>query len=190
MELEQFIARYPRTIALKDGDEVEVRVMGRSDGAAVLEFARSLPQEDVMFLRIDITQPETVEAWLRDIDAGLVTSLAAYDGPRFIGYASVRRDPTRWLRRVGELRANIDPGHRSKGLGRALLSQVFELARSLDLRKITANMTDGQPGTQAVLRQLGFVPEAVLAEFVEDRAGNLRDLVVMVYDVKGSDPST
>ena len=48
-----------------------------------------------------------------------------------------------------------------------------------------ASMTTDQPGAQAAFRKLGFVPEALLADYVEDRNGLARDMVIMSYDVDG-----
>jgi L-amino acid N-acyltransferase YncA len=76
-------------------------------------------------------------------------------------------------------------GYRARGLGRTLTAQIFDLARGLGLRKLMANMTTDQPGAQAAFRRLGFVPEALLADYVEDRNGTPRDLVMMSYDIGG-----
>ena len=46
-------------------------------------------------------------------------------------------------------------------------------------------MTVDQHGAQAAFRRLGFVPEALLADYVEDRNGRPRDLVIMSHDVDG-----
>jgi RimJ/RimL family protein N-acetyltransferase len=46
-------------------------------------------------------------------------------------------------------------------------------------------MTADQHGAQAAFRRLGFVPEAMLADYVEDRNGVSRDLVIMSYDIEG-----
>ena len=62
---------------------------------------------------------------------------------------------------------------------------IFDLARSLGLKKLTAHMTTDQRGAQAAFRRLGFVPEALLADYAEDRKGISRDLVIMSYDVEG-----
>jgi RimJ/RimL family protein N-acetyltransferase len=66
-----------------------------------------------------------------------------------------------------------------------LTSQIFDVARGLGLSKLVANMTSDQHGAQSAFRRLGFVPEAVLADYVEDRKGRLRDLVIMTYDILG-----
>lgn len=175
----------PRSVNLPDGTTVEIRPMTPQDREAVLTFARNLAQEDLLFLRVDITQPAVVDDWMRNIESGYSTTLAAIQGGSLVGYAAVHRNPAPWTRRVGEIRVNVSSGYRGKGLGRVLTSNIFDVARGLGLSKLVANMTSDQHGAQAAFRRLGFVPEAVLADYVEDRKGNLRDLVIMTYDIEG-----
>ncbi|MEQ8485004.1 MAG: GNAT family N-acetyltransferase [Pseudomonadales bacterium] len=177
--------QYPKTVTLPSGPKVELRRMAAQDRDAVLGFARGLPQEDLLFLRVNLTEPGVVDEWVRNVEAGYSTTLVAYDDGGLIGYATVHRNPAPWTRRVGEIRVNVSPGYRSKGLGRVLISQIFDVARGLGLAKLVANMTADQHGAQAAFRRLGFVPEAVLADYVEDRNGRLRDLVIMTYDIEG-----
>jgi hypothetical protein len=42
--------------------------MEASDKIAITEFARSLPEEDLLFLRTDITDPATIEEWIRNLE--------------------------------------------------------------------------------------------------------------------------
>ena len=176
---------YPRTVSLPDGASIQIRLMTADDRAAVLAFARALPREDLLFLRLDITDPAVVDEWIHNIAAGLSTTLLALDDNGVIGYATVHRNRAPWTRGVGEIRVNVASGYRARGLGRILTAQIFDLARGLGLRKLMANMTTDQPGAQAAFRRLGFVPEALLADYVEDRNGTPRDLVMMSYDVGG-----
>ena len=176
---------YPRTINLPDGQRVQMRLMTAADRDAMLAFARGLPQEDLLFLRVDISDPEVVDEWIRNIQAGLSTTLLAFDGQGIVGYATVHRTRAPWTRGVGEIRVNVSGAYRARGLGRSLTAQIFDLARGLGLRKLMANMTTDQPGAQAAFRRLGFVPEALLADYVEDRNGTPRDLVMMSYDIGG-----
>jgi RimJ/RimL family protein N-acetyltransferase len=179
------MAQYPRTITLPDGQTVQVRLMTAADRDAMLAFARSLPQEDLLFLRTDITDPAVVDEWLQNGEAGLATTLLASDTNGLVGYATVHRNRAPWTRGVGEIRVNVGPRYRARGLGRSLTAQIFDLARGLGLRKLMANMTTDQPGAQAAFRRLGFIPEALLADYVEDRNGTPRDLVMMSYDIGG-----
>lgn len=178
-------ASYPRAVRLPEGSEIEIRLMQPSDRDAILAFAQNLPQEDLLFLRVDLTEEKVVDDWMRNAQSGLSTTLVAYDSSGLVGYATVHSNPAPWTRGVGEIRVNVNPSYRGKGLGRVLTSQIFDLARSLGLRKLMANMTSDQHGAQAAFRRLGFVPEALLADYVEDRNGMPRDLVIMSYTIDG-----
>ncbi len=178
-------ANYPKQVTLPDGIAVELRRMTAADRDAVLQFARSLPEEDLLFLRVDITQDGVVDEWIHNLETGHSVSLAAYDDKGFIGYASIHRNPTTWTRHMGELRVNVSPTYRSRGLGRVLTNDIFDLAQKMGLMKLTAHMTSDQRGAQAAFRRLGFVPEAHLADYVQDRNGTTRDMVIMSFDVDG-----
>ena len=182
---EQLTARYPKTVTLPDGAQVQLRIATTADRDAILAFARALPVEDLLFLRVDLTEPAVVDEWMRNIDTGHSVSLVAYDSSGLIGYATVHRNPAPWTRRVGELRVNVSRSYRARGLGRYLTGEIFDVARSLGLKKMQANMTSDQHGAQAAFRRLGFVPEALLADYVEDRNGRSRDMVIMCYDIEG-----
>ena len=181
---EEVAQDYPRLIDL-GGAEVEVRVMSADDRLPVLKFARSLPEQDLLFLRIDITDAGIVDGWVANIKDGATLSIVAYAAEELVGYATVERNPLRWTRRVGEIRVNVAPSFRARGLGRSLTAQIFDIARAMGLKKLVAHMTADQAGAQAAFKRLGFVPEALLADHVEDRDGEAHDLVIMSYDVEG-----
>jgi RimJ/RimL family protein N-acetyltransferase len=185
MTVEELAGRYPKNVSLKNGGKVEIRLMSSSDRDAVLAFARGLPQEDLLFLRVDLTEDTVVDDWISNLGAGFSTSLVAYDGDDLVGYATVHRNPAPWTRRVGEIRVNVGPAFRGGGLGRNLTAQIVDVAHALGVKKLMANMISDQHGAQTAFRHLGFVPEALLADYAEDRNGMARDLVIMSYDVEG-----
>jgi RimJ/RimL family protein N-acetyltransferase len=185
MSVADVAASYPREITLASDQAVQIRLMVPEDRDAVLAFARKLPQEDLLFLRVDITQAAVVDDWVERIQSGSSTSLVAYAEDELIGYATVHQNDAPWTRGLGELRVNISPAYRGMGLGRVLTAQIFDLSQALGLRKLTAQMTADQRGAQAAFRRLGFVQEALLADYVEDRNGTPRDLVIMSHDVDG-----
>ncbi|MEM8768581.1 MAG: GNAT family N-acetyltransferase [Pseudomonadota bacterium] len=175
---------YKKTISLGDS-EIDIHAMSRDDRDAMLAFAQKLPDDDLLFLRVDITQPEVVDQWLDQIEEGHSVSLVAYDSAGLIGYATVHRTEARWTRNLGELRVNVSADYRGKGLGRHLTSEIFDVARSLGLRKLMASMISDQKGAQAAFRRLGFVTEAMFSDHVDDMNGTPRDLVVMTHDITG-----
>ncbi len=182
--LQSLVAQYPKSVKVGNGS-AEIRVMSQADREAVIAFARSLPEQDLLFLRIDITEADNVNAWVANLESGQAFSLVAYADDVMVGYATVEQHVARWTRRVGEIRINVSASHRSRGLGRSLTSQIFDAARAMGLKKLVAHMTPDQSGAQAAFGRLGFVPEALLADHVEDRAGNLHDLVIMSLDMDG-----
>ncbi len=181
-----YTSKYPRNVRLNDGSEVTLRLMTKADRDAVLRFARSLPEDDLLFLRTDITDPDVVDEWVSNLDKRTVTVLA--EGPKgegIVGYGSLHHNEANWTRHIGEIRIQAAASMRGKGLGRALATAVFEIARSLGLQKITARMTPDQQGARATFEKLGFQMEALLQDFVIDRSGHTRDMLVMAYDITG-----
>lgn len=176
---------YPKSITLRDGRPVSLRLMTADDGPAISRFAQTLLPDDLLFLRNDITTPEGVEEWTRNVAAGHTTAVLAMEGEELTGYALVARTPARWTRRVGEIRVNIAPNRRGTGLGGRLTREIFDVARAAGLRKLSAQMTPDQAGARAVFEHLGFQVEALLADWVEDRNGRTRDLIIMSYDLDG-----
>jgi len=178
-------AAYPRAVTLSSGSAIQLRLMTPADADRIMAFARALPADDLLFLRTDITDPGVVAQWVRNLGAGrTITVLAEADGD-LAGYASLHYSEINWQRHLGEIRLQAGARFRSQGLGRALAGEIFGIARGLKLRKLVAQMTTDQRGAVATFERLGFRPEALLQDFVMDRAGRTRDLMVMAYDVEG-----
>ena len=176
---------YPRKVRVGDDRTVTLRLMGGSDRDAMVDFARSLPTDDLLFLRRDITDPEVIDGWIQNVEIGrAVTVLAEGDG-ELVGYSSLNLNAASWTRHVGEIRVLVSPDYRKLGLGRRLAYEVFAIAKDLGLQKMLARMTPDQKGARATLERLGFKAEALLHDFVLDREGKTRDLLIMSHDVAG-----
>ncbi len=180
-----FTRRYPRDLALQGGAVIMLRLMEPRDSDAILSFARKLPHDDLLFLRLNITAPEGVAEWVRNVEAGRTITVLAEQGGEIVGYASVHHNDAMWNRHIGEIRVNVGAEFRKQGLGRRLVDEVFAIARDVGLRKITAQMTPDQKGARVTFERLGFRPEALLADFVVDREGKTRDLLIMTHDLAG-----
>lgn len=171
--------RYPRSVTHRDGTVV-LRLMTASDEAAVLQ---QLPVHDLLFLRRDITQSKVLSAWIRDIEAGDITSLLALDGDKVLGCTAVVRDQKSWSPHVGEVRVLVSAAMRPHGLGRLLIQECFLIALSCGLEKVMAQMTADQLAAIGVFAGMGFCEEAPRREHVRDRAGAKHDLVILGHDV-------
>lgn len=173
---------YPDTRRIA-GRDITLRPMTAADRAAVLEFARKLPEHDLLFLRRDITQGAAVDDWIREIALGEIFTVLAVEGDSVLGWATIHRNQLRWTAHVAELRVMVAEGARGLGLGRILTQEAFANAVGLGIEKMVAQMTMDQKGAIAVFEGLGFRPEALLRDQVKDRAGKKHDLLVLSHDV-------
>ncbi len=178
-------ADFPKELKLPDGRRVVVRLIEAGDKAKILAFARSLPHDDLLFLRTDITESEVVEDWLNNVEKGNTATVIAETAGHVIGYGSVHSDQARWTRRVGEIRVQVAPAYRGSGLGRHLAAEIFKIGQSRGLKKMAAMMTPDQAGARAAFDKLGFQVEALLQDWVMDRDGHPRDLLIMSHDLEG-----
>jgi L-amino acid N-acyltransferase YncA len=176
---------YPTELKLPDGRQVELRPMQLADRQEVLDFARALPRDDLLFLRTDITEPAMVDEWVRNIERGTTLTVLAEIGGGMAGYASLHFEQARWTRRVGEIRVQVGAQYRGIGLGRRLAAEIFKLGQSRGLKKMAAMMTPDQTGARAAFEKLGFQVEALLQDWVVDRDGRPRDLLIMSHDLEG-----
>src|ERR1700730_2932243 len=163
---------------------VSIRLMGTQDKDSILLFARHLPQEHLLFLHSDITQPAIVDEWLTSIENGDTVSLLAEPDGTLEGYASLHLSPARWTRKIGEVAINVAPEWQSRGLGEALCAEIVSLGGILELKKITAQMLAEHKSARAMFERLGFHLKALLPDWVEDRENQSRDLIIMVYDLR------
>lgn len=175
---------YPWTTQLRD-KRVTLRLMQPEEATTLLAFARSLPEEDLLFLSIDITKPEAVESWAHNIRAGrIVTVMAEFEG-KMIGHGTLSHNDLLWTRHMGELQLLISRDYRGIGLGQLLAKEVYSLARQRGLQKIVARMASDQKSAIRVFERMGFRAEALLADYVIDRKGHTHDLIVMSTDLTG-----
>jgi L-amino acid N-acyltransferase YncA len=176
---------YARELKLSDGRRVSLRLMEAADKQNVLSFARSLPPDDLLFLRTDITEPALIDEWVGNLEKGTtLTVLADVDG-ELAGYASLHLEQARWTRRVGEIRVQVAVAYRGVSLGRQLTAQIFRLGQIRGLKKMAAMMTPDQAGARAAFEKIGFSVEALLQDWVVDRKGRPRDLLIMSHDLEG-----
>ncbi len=175
---------YPWTTTVKNR-QINIRLMDRKDKDTILKFAKELPEDDLLFLSIDVTDPTVVDAWIESIaDEKTLTVLAESEG-HLLGYGSLSYNQLQWTRHLGEIRLLVSRSARGLGLGKLLCTEVFHLAQEVGLSKLVAHMASDQRGAVQVFEHLGFKPEALLADQVIDRNDVTHDLIVMSYDVDG-----
>ena len=85
---------YPRTVSLENNTPLNLRLMTPADSHRIVTFARSLPEDDLLFLRTDITKAFVVMLWGQNIKAGLTVTVIGLAKCTPLGDTSTRGAPT------------------------------------------------------------------------------------------------
>jgi len=173
---------YPKTFHLKDGTEVLLRLMEKEDFEDLLAFFRSLPEEDRMFLKEDVTDPAVVKRWVDSLDYETVLPILAIIGGKIVGDATLHMQTHGWMRHVGEIRMVVAREYQGKGIGTVLARELFFNAVRLGLAKIEAMVMEDQVGAIKALQRLGFKKEATLKDGVLDLKGKKHNLIILSHN--------
>ncbi|MGQ0699407.1 MAG: GNAT family N-acetyltransferase [Panacagrimonas sp.] len=159
---------------------MNIREYGAPDAAALENFFRRIPADDLTFAKEDPLAPGLLQEWLRDSRALRLLAIDDED-QSVIGYVAVI--PGVGLSgHVGELRLLVDPARRRWGVGKALARQALANALGRQgLRKIMVEVVAEQEPAIRMFRSLGFVAEAVLVDQLMDPSGQPQDLVLLAH---------
>ena len=142
-----------------------------------------IPESDINSFAEDVLAPGEVHGWLRD-ERGRRAVAVADDGT-VAGYVAVL-PLVGWSAHVGSLRVVVDPARRGQGVGRALARHGLLTGLEMQLAKLVVEVVVDAVPAIGMFEALGFEPEALLRDHVRDRAGELRDLVVLAHSVEGT----
>jgi len=180
---ERLMGRYPRYLTISEGAKLTVTPMVPSDWECLERFVHATPESERQFFRRDLPDSERVERWCAELDYRHVLPLLAWDGDRIVSDATLLLDPDLWTGHVGKLRLTVHPEYRGRGLARAMLREVGEVAHDVGLHKLVHECGSPQEGLIDFLRREGFEEVVRLTGFVRDRDGTLHDMVMLVRDV-------
>ena len=158
---------------------MEIRQIDTDDQDRLARFLERVPEADRTFFKEDVDDAQASHVWMQP---GAGRTVAVEDG-EVVGWLAVVPKPG-WSSHVGEVRLIVDPGHRGRGIGRALVRRAVLEALDLGLDKMVVEVIAVQAPTIAMFRSLGFEPEALLTDHVRDRNGDLRDLLVLSHSVQ------
>lgn len=170
--------QFPRAMKLT-GTNLTMRPMLASDRDAVLDFAARLSEQDLLFMRRDITQADAVDAWIRDLESNRAFTLLLEDRGQIIGYGTLYYNLLFWNRHLGEIRVLISTPYTGMGLSGRIIRELMQLARDLELEKVVTYMSVDDRESRLVVEDLGFSPEAILADWVKTRDNRHHDLLIM-----------
>ena len=161
---------------------MDVRPLEPALAAPLRAFFSRVPESDHSSFAEDVFEPGLIEQWLDDTRA---RRSVAVDGDHVIGYVAVL-PLVGWSSHVGSLRVVVDPAVRGRGVGRELARHGLRTGLDLGLTKLVVEVVVDAVPAIGMFEAMGFEPEALLRDHVRDRAGRLRDLVVLAHFVHGT----
>jgi ribosomal protein S18 acetylase RimI-like enzyme len=171
---------YPKEVALQDGTPITLRPMIKNDEPALLAYFQTLPPEDRLCLKEDVTDPKVIENWIYELNYNNILPLLAWDNNHIVGDATLLFNQIGWTRHQGEVRLTTSKEYRVKGLGTILVQNLIHIATELGLEQITIEIPPVLDKAFYLFEKVGFKEVANLPGFVKDLKGNKSDLVLMV----------
>jgi L-amino acid N-acyltransferase YncA len=183
MSLEMALEEYPKDVELK-GFACKLRPLEATDELAFHEFFLAVPNQERMFIKHRVTEPEVIREWCRNIDLGRNLPLLACQNGQIIGDATLHQQLGGWKRHIGRVSVLIHPNFRGRGLAKTMVSEIIDLARQLGLEKLEAEFIGEQEAAMKVFALLGFTTLARLPSYVKDMQAVTHDYVLMGLDLK------
>ncbi|MCU0723368.1 MAG: hypothetical protein MUC63_07115, partial [Planctomycetes bacterium] len=112
-----------------------------------------------------------------------VIPLLGFVDKKIVANGSLHFSGLRWTRHVGEIRILVAPKFQLRGIGQAVIRELFALGVASGLERITAMHMDIEGELIRELAPLGFREVARLAGHVKDIHGKPHDLVVLAAEI-------
>jgi ribosomal protein S18 acetylase RimI-like enzyme len=182
IELE--LQKFPKVVTLKDGTKVTLRPLRRDDEKDFHKLFLDIPEPERMFIKHRVTDLEVIRDWCRSIDYGRNLPMVALIGGKIIGDATLHQQLGGWKRHVGRVSVLVHPEFRGRGLARALVSEIIEIARNASLEKVEAEFIGEQETAIKMFAMLGFSQLLRLEDYVKDMQAITHDYILMGLALK------
>ncbi len=184
MSLEFELQKFPKTIRLKDGASVTLRPLQKTDEKAFHSFFLGVPEPERMFIKHRVMDREVIADWCRNIDLGRNLPLLALLDGKIVADATLHQHLGGWKRHIGRVSVLVHPQFRGRGLARALVTEIVELARNSGLEKVEAEFIGEQEAAIKLFALLGFGQLVRLHDHVKDMQSIKHDYVLMELVLK------
>jgi GNAT superfamily N-acetyltransferase len=184
MSLDLELQKYPKEIKLKDDSRCRLRPLRKDDEKGFHDFFLEVPESERMFIKHRVTQPEVIHEWCRTIDLGRNLPLLAIMDGKIIGAATLHQQLGGWKRHIGRVSVLVLPRYRGRGLARALIGEIVQLARNVGLERVEAEFIGEQEAAIRMFALLGFSNLVRLEDYVKDMQAISHDYILMGLTLK------
>lgn len=182
IELE--LQKFPKTVVLKDGKKATLRPLHIADEKDFHQLFLGIAEPERMFIKHRVTDLKVIHDWCQNIDYGRNLPLVALIGGKIVGDATLHQQLGGWKRHIGRVSVLVHPEFRGRGLARALIAEILELARSEGLEKVEAEFIGEQKAAVHMFAMLGFSQLLRLDDYVKDMQAIAHDYILMGLELK------
>jgi hypothetical protein len=175
------VGDYPKEVILRDGTGVSLRPLQRGDASLLVEMFNRFSDEDRWFIEGNVTHLGWTENWLKQIDRDKMLSIVAILEEEIIACGTLTRRLYRPEHHVGKVRVSVVPLFREKNLATWMLLDLINMSMAAEIGTILMPLVEDRDASLIrSIMKLGFSKEAVLKDYVKDRAGISHNLALMV----------
>jgi GNAT superfamily N-acetyltransferase len=168
--MDELLEDFPKEITLEDGSLCVIRPLQSMD-------------ED-RFHELFLTDRSVIRDWCQNIDYGRNLALLALAGDRIIASATLHQQLGGWRRHIGRVSVLVHPDYRGRGLARALIHELTDLAAQAGLSSVEAEFIGEQAAAIRLFEMLGFAPIVRLSNYVKDMQAVDHDYILMAFNLK------
>ena len=182
IELE--LQKFPKVVPLKDGAKATLRPLRPDDEKEFHGLFLSIPEPERMFIKHRVAEIETIRDWCRNLDYGRNLPLVGLVGGKIAGDATLHQQLGGWKRHVGRVSVLVHPEFRGRGLARALIAEILEIARHGGIERVEAEFIGEQDTAMKMFAMLGFNQLLRLEDYVKDMQAITHDYILMGLDLR------
>jgi len=181
--LNEILEVFPKELQLESGLNCQARPLAVADQTPFWEFFQAVPQEERILIKHHVHRPEVIAEWCSKIDYGRNLPILALVDGQVIGACTLHQQLGGWKRHIGRISVFIHPLFRGRGIAKALVSEMAEIAQKTGLEKLEAEFIAAQERAIRVFALIGFSELLRLEDYVRDMQAISHDYVLMGMDL-------
>ena len=182
IELE--LQKFPKHIKLKDGKKAVLRQLLPDDEKEFHQLFQGIPERERMFIKHRVQDIKVIRDWCKNIDYGRNLPLLGLIDKKIVGAATLHQQLGGWKRHIGRVNVLVHPEFRGRGLARALISEILDIARQASLERVEAEFIGEQEAAVKMFAMLGFNQLLRLDDYVKDMQAVTHDYILMGLDLR------
>ncbi|MBT3478976.1 MAG: GNAT family N-acetyltransferase [Candidatus Marinimicrobia bacterium] len=173
-----------KTFILKDKSIIVIKDLSSEDFQNSVTFFNEIPESKRNYFRSDVTDKNHLIERAKESESGkVIRRIAEMDG-KIVGDSSLAISSDSWKSSSAYLRMVVPKDQLGKGIQYAMAKDIFDIAHSKKLEKITTKFMRPQKDLMNIYTHLGFKIGGVLPNYVQDQEGHEQDMVVMAASLE------